>query len=303
MVTKARQKLKRVRKYNAFDIFVVLFCTLCALICVYPMWYVLIVSITPYEEFIKKSTILLPPLKPDFQYYKAILTSSLFQQSIMISVFKTVTATVLSVIVTSMMAYGVSKTHIKGMKLINFLVVCTLYFNGGLIPTYFLYRDLLMIKTILPMILPAAVNVTYFIIMRNYFNYSVSLSIEEAAIIDGANQATIFFKLILPISAPMVAAVSLFIAVTQWNDYYQYLMFVNKPNLQPYVWVLRRMLVDHTFTNTLSANAQAQLGIPHIPAFALRMATIITAMTPIIIVYPFLQKHFAQGMMIGAVKG
>ena len=133
--------------------------------------------------------------------------------------------------------------------------------------------------------------------------YSVPGELEEAAIIDGANQIKIFIKLIIPISLPMVAAVSLFIAVTQWNDYYQYMMYVNKPSLQPYVWVLRRMLVDHTFTNTLSANAQAQLGIPHIPAFALRMATIVTAMAPIIIVYPFLQKYFAQGMLIGAVKG
>ncbi len=293
----------KARKYNAFDCFTLVFLVLCALICIYPMWYVLVVSITPYDEFIKKSVILLPPVKPDFQYYKAILTSSLFQQSILISVFKTAAATALSVLVTAMMAYGVSKTHVKGMKLINILVVCTLYFSGGLIPTYFLYRDLNMLKTIWPMILPAAVNVTYFIIMRNYFMYSVPSAIEEAATIDGANQVHIFFKLILPISVPMIAAVSLFIAVTQWNDYYQYMMYVNKPALQPYVWVLRRMLVDHTFTNTLSANAQAQMGIPHIPAFALRMATIITAMLPIIIVYPFLQKHFAQGMLIGAVKG
>lgn len=296
-------KSARKAKFNFFDVFVVTFCVLFGIICFYPIWYVIIVSITPYNEFINKTVVLLPPINPDFQYYKAILSSSLFQQSIFISVFKTVVTTFLSVVVTAMMAYGVSKTHVKGMNLINFLVVCTLYFSGGLIPTYFLYRDLHMIKTILPMILPAVLNVTYFIIMRNYYLYSVPAELEEAATVDGANQMTIFFKLVIPISVPMIAAVSLFIAVAQWNDYFQYMMFVNKPTLQPYVWVLRRMLVDHTFTNTLSANAQAQLGIPHIPAFALRMATIVTAMLPIMVVYPFLQKYFAQGMLIGAVKG
>lgn len=295
--------VRKKRKINAFDVFVFCFCVGFGLVCFYPMWYVLVVSVTPYESFINKTLILLPPLKPDFQYYKAILTSSMFQRSILISVVKTVAATGLSVMVTSMMAYAVSKKHLVGMKTINLLVVCTLYFNGGLIPTYFLIRDLGMLKTIWPMILPAAVNVTYFIIMRNYFMYSIPQEMEEAATIDGANQIKMFFRIILPISVPMIAAVSLFIAVAQWNDYFQYMMYVNKPSLQPYVWVLRRMLVDHSFTNSLSANAQAQLGIPHIPAFALRMATIVTAVLPIMAVYPFLQKHFAQGMMLGAVKG
>lgn len=289
-------------KFNFFDVFVFLFCIIFALVCFYPMWYVFVVSVTPYEDFIQKTVVLLPPLKPDLQYYKAILGSTMFRDSIFISVVKTVSATVLSVLVTSMMAYAVSKKNVKGMKLINFLVVCTLYFSGGLVPTYFLMRDLSMLKTIWPMILPSAVNVTYFIIMRNYFIHSIPAELEEAARIDGANHIKIFFKIILPVSTAMIAAVSLFIAVAQWNDYYQYMMYVNKPEIQPYVWVLRRMLVDHSFTTALSANAQAQMGIPHIPAFALRMATIVVAMLPIIVVYPFLSKHFAQGMMLGAVK-
>lgn len=295
-------KKRKTAKFNAFDIFVFVFCVGFGLVCFYPMWYVLVVSVTPYEEFIAKPLVLFPPLRPDFQYYKAILGSTMFRKSIFISVVRTLSATGLSVIVTSMMAYAVSKKNLVGMKFINFLVVCTLYFSGGLIPTYFLMRDLNMLKTIWPMILPAAVNVTYFIIMRNYFMYSVPGELEEAATLDGANQVKTFFRIILPISTPMIAAVSLFIAVAQWNDYFQYMMYVNQPDLQPYVWVLRRMLVDHSFTSSLSANAQAQLGIPHIPAFALRMATIITAVLPIIAVYPFLQKHFAQGMMLGAVK-
>lgn len=153
------------------------------------------------------------------------------------------------------------------------------------------------------MVIPSALSTVYFIIMRNYFSYSVPAELEEAATIDGANDIKVFFKIVLPVSVPMMAAISLFIAVVHWNDYYNYMMFVNVTKYQPYVWVLRRMLVEHSLANQLSAGAAAAMGTPKIPAFALRMATIVCAMLPIMLVYPFLQKYFAKGILIGAVKG
>lgn len=289
--------------FNLFDVFVFAFCVTFAIICFYPMWYVFVVSVTPYKDFINKSLVLFPPLKPDFQYYVAIFTSQLFKNSIIVSVVKTLIGTLLSVLVTSMMAYGVSKSKIKGMKTINFLVVFTMFFSGGLIPTYFLYRDLHLLKTFWVMVIPSALSTVYFIIMRNYFSYSVPSELEEAATIDGANDIKVFYKIVLPISIPMMAAISLFIAVIHWNDYYNYMMYVNVTKYQPYVWVLRRMLVEHSLANQLSAGAAAAMGTPKIPAFALRMATIVCAMLPIMVVYPFLQKYFAKGILIGAVKG
>ena len=289
--------------FNFFDIFVIVFCVVFAFICIYPMWYVLVVSLTPYDKFIQQDVVLLPPFPPDPQYYMGILANPTFKNSLLISAAKTLLATTLTLIVTSMMAYGVSKTHIKGMKLINVLVVLTMFFSGGLIPTYFLYNSLGLIKTFWVMVLPFGLHISYFIIMRNYFSYAVSLELEDAAAIDGANQVTLYFRIVMPLSMSMIAAIGLFVAVAQWNDYYSFMMFVNRPALQPYVWVLRRALTEQSFTQTMTNQAQELLDVPCVPPFALRMATIVCAMVPIMCVYPFLQKHFAKGILLGAVKG
>lgn len=287
--------------FNFYDIFVYAFCILFALVCVYPMWYVFVASITPYEEYIKGG-LMLWPRGVDFQYYISIFSTRSFLNSLWISVSKTVLATVLSVLVTSTMAYAVSKTHVRGMKVINALVVFNLFFTGGLIPQYILYQDLHLLRSYWVMVIPGALNITYFIIMRNYFTYSVPKDLEEAAKLDGCTDVGVFFKVVLPVSRPMIAAVTLFIAVINWNDYYNYMMFIsNKTNLQPFAWILRRMLTDKSLMNTVRSGA-VSLGLELPPPMALRMATIICAMLPIMCVYPFLQKHFTSGITLGAVK-
>ncbi len=289
--------------FNFYDIGVMAFCIIFAIVCFYPLWYVAVASITPYDQYASSGGMLwLPPLNPDFQYYQAIFATKAFTNSLWISVTKTVLGTTLSLLVTSSMAYAVSKTHIKGMKVINALVVFNLFFTGGLIPEYMLYKDIGLLRTYWVMVIPGALNITYFIIMRNYFSYSVSQDLEEAARIDGCNDVRVFFQIILPLSKPMLAAVGLFIAVINWNDYYSYMMFVsNKPELQPFAWILRRTLVDPSMMRQVQQGvSSAGLQLP--PPMALRMATIICAMLPILLVYPFLQKHFAKGMMLGAVK-
>lgn len=288
--------------FNFYDVFVYAFCILFALICVYPMWYVLICSITPYEEYIKGGLMLWPTGGVDLQYYQAIFNTKAFTTSMWISVSKTVLATVLSLLVTSTMAYACSKVHIRGMKLVNALVVFNLFFTGGLIPQYMLYQDLGLLRSYWVMVIPGALNITYFIIMRNYFSYSVPKELEEAAMIDGCTEVGVFFRIVTPVSRSMLAAVALFIAVINWNDYYNYMMFIsNKTNLQPFVWILRRMLVDQSMMNTVRRGAVG-LGLELPPPMALRMATIICAMVPIMCVYPFLQKHFTSGITLGAIK-
>lgn len=288
--------------FNFYDIFVYVFCILFALLCVYPMWYVLVASVTPYEEYVKGGLMLWPRGGIDLQYYIAIFSTRSFINSLWISVSKTVLATTLSVLVTSTMAYAVSKAQVRGMKVINALVVFNLFFSGGLIPQYILYQDLHLLRTYWVMVIPGALNITYFIIMRNYFTYSIPKDLEEAAKLDGCTDVGVFFRVVMPISRSMIAAVTLFIAVINWNDYYNYMMFIgNKTNLQPFAWILRRMLVDQSMMNTVR-NGAAGLGMELPPPMALRMATIICAMLPIMCVYPFLQKHFTSGITLGAVK-
>ena len=191
---------------------------------------------------------------------------------------------------------------VRGMKVVNALVVFNLFFTGGLIPQYMLYRDLNLLGSYWVMVIPGALNITYFIIMRNYFTYSVPKELEEAALIDGCTEVGVFFRIVTPVSRSMLAAVALFIAVINWNDYYNYMMFIsNKTNLQPFVWILRRMLVDQSMMNTVRRGAVG-LGMQLPPPMALRMATIICAMVPIMCVYPFLQKYFTSGITLGAIK-
>ncbi len=297
-----RRTMLQVAGFNFYDVFVYAFCIIFALICVYPMWYVLICSITPYEEYIKGGLMLWPTGGVDLQYYQAIFSTKAFTTSMWISVSKTAIATVLSLLVTATMAYACSKTHVRGMKLVNALVVFNLFFTGGLIPQYMLYRDLNLLGSYWVMVIPGALNITYFIIMRNYFTYSVPKELEEAALIDGCTEVGVFFRIVTPVSRSMLAAVALFIAVINWNDYYNYMMFIsNKTNLQPFVWILRRMLVDQSMMNTVRRGAVG-LGMELPPPMALRMATIICAMVPIMCVYPFLQKYFTSGITLGAIK-
>ncbi len=297
-----RRTMLQVAGFNFYDVFVYAFCIIFALICVYPMWYVLICSITPYEEYIKGGLMLWPTGGVDLQYYQAIFNTKAFTTSMWISVSKTALATVLSLLVTATMAYACSKAHVRGMKVVNALVVFNLFFTGGLIPQYMLYRDLNLLGSYWVMVIPGALNITYFIIMRNYFTYSVPKELEEAALIDGCTEVGVFFRIVTPVSRSMLAAVALFIAVINWNDYYNYMMFIsNKTNLQPFVWILRRMLVDQSMMNTVRRGAVG-LGMQLPPPMALRMATIICAMVPIMCVYPFLQKYFTSGITLGAIK-
>lgn len=302
-MTKNNTKIPMLRRFgfNFYDVFVVAFTGIFALVCFYPMWYVAVASVTPYDVFIR-DRIMIFPKAFDFQYYKAIFTLPVFANSIWISISTTVLSTTLTLFVTSTMAYAVSKTHVKGMKVINALVVFNLFFTGGLIPEYMLYKDIGLLKTYWVMVIPGCLNIIYYIVMRNYFSFSVPTELEEAAKIDGCTDIGVFFRVILPLSKPMLAAVGLFVAVLGWNNYYSYMMFItNKPNLQPFAWVLRRTLVDPTMMSQVRTGA-SQIGMPSIPPIGLQMTTVVIAILPIICVYPFLQKYFAKGMMLGAVK-
>lgn len=288
--------------FNFYDLFVLIFCVVFAIICFYPMWYVFVASITPYEEFVQGGLMLWPSSGVDFQYYNTIFNNSSFVTSLWISASKTVIGTALSLLITATMAYAVSKEYVPGMKMLNVLAVVTMFFTGGLIPTYILYMNMNLIRSYWVMVLPYGFSITYFIIMRNYFSYSVPKDLEDAARIDGCNDVGVFFRILLPLSKPMLAAVGLFLAVGFWNDYYSYMMYIaNKPTLQPFAWVLRRVLTDSSMMAQVRTGAM-DMGAQLPPPMALRMATIICAMLPIMCVYPFLQKHFAKGILIGAVK-
>ena len=294
---KYRRSMRQILGFNFYDVFVFLFCIVFALVCVYPMWYVLVASVTPYEEYIKGGLMLWPTGGVDLQYYKAIFSTKSFTNSMWISVSKTVIATVLSVLVTASMAYGVSKVHVKGMKVINALVVFNLFFTGGLIPQYILYQNLGLLRNYWVMVIPGALNITYFIIMRNYYSYSVPKSLEEAALLDGCTDIGVLFRIMLPISKPAITTVALFYAVDHWNDFFSAIMYINSRAKWPLQLFLRSMLFENDAAYSGSGESLFLLGQP------MKMAAVMLAVIPIMCAYPFFQKYFTKGVMMGAVKG
>ncbi|MBO9607291.1 MAG: carbohydrate ABC transporter permease [Paenibacillaceae bacterium] len=286
----------------AYDAVVLVFCAAFSLICFYPIWYVFLGSISSPDSSGAQAIALLPPLKPYFGYYATILQGAVFQRAMSVSLSTTLLGASLSVLVTGAMAYGVSKTKIRGMKAVNVYMVVTMFFSGGLIPYFLLVNQLGLYNTYPALIIGHLLPVWNFIVMRNYFVASIPSELEDAAVVDGANEAILFFKVIVPISMPLFATMFLFVAVAIWNDWFTYLIFVNKIELQPFIVVLQKLLVDpNQYLNRLGAmNAVNDVNMA---PTALKMTTIMIAMLPIFILYPFLQKHFAKGMLIGAVKG
>jgi len=291
--------------FNFFDVFVYSFCFVFAVICFYPMWYVVIGSVSNSELFTLPKFNILPDWPITFKYYAGVIFGGIFFNSLLLSILKALFASVSSLILSASMAYGVAKKKVAGMKFVNLYVLLTMFFGGGLIPTYLLVRSLHMIDTFWALTIPSLLGAFQFVILRNYFSYSVSTELEDAALIDGANEVLIFFRIILPLSMPTISALFLFQCVEQWNDWYSYLVYCNKPELQPVTWLLRRVLTDPAMAiksdNKDMASMIHQLG--YLPPASLKMATIVLSMVPIMILYPFLQKNFAKGMLIGAVKG
>ena len=239
----------------------------------------------PYEEYVKGG-LMLWFKGIDLQYYIQIFSTKVYTNSLLVSAVKTVLATALSVLVTSAMAYAVSKVHIRGMKLINALVVFNLFFAGGLIPQYMLYKSLHLTGNFWVMVLPGTLNISYFIIMRNYFSFSVSRELEDAAMIDGCNPIQIFFKVVFPILKPTMISTAILETMWVWNDY-----------------LLPTLVLDIKKYRTIPMAIQYFRGGYGRVELAPMMACIIIAIIPIIILYMTCQKYIIEGVVAGAVKG
>lgn len=197
-------------------------------------------------------------------------------------------------------AYVLSKRQLIGRKVFMTMILFTMLFNGGLVPTYMIIKDLGLINSIWSMILPTAISTYYLIIMKNYF-LNLPAGLIEAARLDGAGEWTILWKVAIPISKPFIATFALFYSVERWNEWYNALLYINKKDLAPLQIYLRDILVN--LSGQLSAQAQQMLSATEkVSTSAVQMATIIITAVPIICVYPFLQKYFVNGVMVGGLK-
>jgi putative aldouronate transport system permease protein len=267
-----------------------------AAITVLPLLYVLAGSFAGESEIASRHFFLWPRTFVTTTY-DYIFGTDTFVRALLTTVVVTAIGTVIQVTLTLTMAYPLSKSYLPGRTLVLNLVIFTLVFSGGMIPTYLVVRDLGLLDSYWALVLPLAINPFYLIIVKTFFQ-ALPEALEEAARIDGANDLTVFRRIVLPLSKPIIATFSLFYAVAIWNDYMSPLLYINDSNK----WTLQMLVRQLTAPNADSANALEALQGYAFPEQGVKFAIIVIATVPILLCYPFLQKHFAKGVLIGSVK-
>lgn len=291
---------KNSNRTGGFDIFNMVLMVILAIIAIFPFYYVLIISFADYEE-VQKQIVYILPKSLNFSSYKMLLSEKLFLNAFIVSAFVTAAGTALSVILSSAAAYTLSKRSVPGQKIMFYIILIPMFFSGGLIPSYLNIKDVGLIDKIWVLIIPSAISSFNLILLKSFFE-DLPASIEESAKIDGANDMYILWKIVLPTAAPIIATISLFYAVDRWNDYYTALLYISNRKLYPLQLVLREAILD--FNQVMASSVGAQLARSNSPVYTpgLQMSIIVISTIPIFCVYPFIQKHFTKGIMLGAVK-
>ncbi|MEF3355162.1 carbohydrate ABC transporter permease [Paenibacillus sp. GYB006] len=271
--------------------------TIIALVTVLPFIHVVAGSFTTNAEIAAKKFILIPTVW-SLEAYKFIFSTDTIFRAMSVSIGVTVIGTLLSMFVTSLMAYGLSRRDLDGRNLIMFLVVFTMLFSGGMIPTFLVVKELGLIDSYAALILPSTIGAFNMIILKNFFQ-NIPEGLEESAKIDGCNDFGILFRIVLPLSMPAIATISLFYAVTYWNTYLSAILYLNDSKMWPIQVLLRQIVV---LASGMDYSSNLDSAVPP-PDQSVKMAVIVVATLPILLVYPFLQKHFAKGAMLGSIKG
>ncbi|MCU6790989.1 carbohydrate ABC transporter permease [Paenibacillus sp. WQ 127069] len=272
---------------------------LIAAACILPFIFIIASSLTAPEELLRKGFILFPT-KFSLVGYKYILSTDIILSSLGVSIFITVVGTLANLLFTALMAYPLAQRDLMGVKLFMKLVVFSMLFSGGMIPTYLVVKETGLLDNVGSLIIPGLISAFNLIIMRSFFQ-NLPDGLEEAARIDGSSDVGILFRIVLPLSAPVLASLALFYAVGHWNAYFNAVLYINDSTLWPIQVWLRQIVILSQGGIGDSTNFGEDFVAP--PAETVKMAVIVLSTLPILIVYPFLQKHFAKGALLGSVKG
>lgn len=283
-----------------FDGLIYLFMLLFFIIVAYPILYVLALSFSSREAVLNNEVYIIP-VGFNFDNYKLVLKHEFLPRAFLNSVFYTVFGTLYSMILTILGAYALSRKNYFGRDFIMFLIAFTMMFGGGMIPSYMLIKNLGLLNTRLALIIPFAVSQYNLIVMRTYMQQIPSV-IEESAKLDGANDFIILFRIFVPMSKPVIATITLFYAAGQWNDFFSGLIYLDDKNKFPLQLVIRDLLITQNDA-TLNQGLAAQQGMPSLTPGGFRAAIVVVTVLPLLVVYPFIQKYFVKGVMLGSIKG
>lgn len=277
---------------------------LMAFVSFYPFWNAAVISFNNGSDTLRGG-ITFWPRSFTLENYKVVFEDKRLVNGFVISVLRTVVGTLLSIGATAIFAYGMSKTELIGRKTYMVLCIVTMYFSGGLIPTFLLIRSLDMFNTFWVMVIPGIISVWNMIIFRTFFK-SIPAGLEESARIDGCSNWGVLFRIILPLSGPVIATLSLFTAVYHWNDWFTPSIYISNTDLLPIQTKLQQILNSNIMSEQmaqLDSAAQGRMGqMKAVTTKSLSMATMMVATIPILCVYPFLQKYFVKGVLVGSLK-
>ena len=283
-------------RFEALDLILLVFLCAWATVIVLPFVNVIAISFASHREYLT-TTLLLFPRSPTLENY-----ARLFQDGRIWIGYRTTVQILglglpINMLLTTCVAYGLSRPHFPGRKLIFYGVIFTMLFNGGIIPIYMLMMELRLTNTLWSVIFASGINSFYMIIMRSYF-MTLPDALIESAKLDGATEWTILFRIILPLSMPIIATIILFYSVDRWNEWYNAMIFIRRRTLVPLQLVLRAIVLESRMTDNMSVSGDVRVDF----ADGMKMATVIVVMAPVMCVFPFLQRYFVKGILIGAIK-
>lgn len=295
MMAKRKNRIRRSAGSVIFDTLNLLILCLLAFSTIYPFWDTLVVSFSSLKSYLS-SSVHLWPKEWSVEGYSYMLSNPLLWTSYGNTLFITIVGTCINMLITIMTSYVLSKTYLRGHRVMTFLCVFTMMFSGGIIPTYMVIKDIGLLNSVWAMIIPTAISTYNMIILRNFFS-AMPRELEESATLDGCTEIGVLFRIVLPVSLPAITTVTLFYAVDHWNDFFSAIMYINKQKSWPLQLFLRSMLYENEAAYQSGGESLFLLGQP------MKMAAVMMAIIPIMCAYPFFQKYFTKGVMTGAIKG
>ena len=294
-------KIKTSLGSKIFDSFNFTLLTIFGLAALVPFIYIILSSLTSTQEYLSKSFVFIP-MRPSLEGYRYIFTTGVITRAVFNSIYITVVGTAFNLLFTTLLAYSLSKSYLVGRRFLMMYVIFPMVFSGGMIPTFLVVKGLGLINSLWALILVSLINPFNLIIIRNFFQKLPS-ELEDAARIDGCGDLSIFFRILLPLSKPVLATFTIFYAVGHWNGYFNALLYLNSVHLWPVQVWLRQVVI--TAGGQMGIGYMGDFGADHAlpPTHVIKMGVIVVSTLPILVVYPFLQKHFVKGALLGSIKG
>lgn len=303
---KTTSLVKDTRADKIFLVFVYFFLAIALLIVLYPLIYIVSASISN-PHLVNSGEMWLLPKGVTFEGYRTLLGNSSIWRGYLNTIYYTVLGTSINLLVTLPCAYALSRDDFYGRRAFTNFMLVTMFLSGGLIPSYLLIRSLGMLNTVWALVIPGAVSVYNVVVTRTFFQTTIPREMEEAAIVDGCSDFRLFMQIVLPLSTPIIAVMALFYGVGHWNSFFSALIYLSDKSMYPLQMILREILILQDMSSNTVSNVTAEMASMLYSkqqlAEVIKYGVMIVSSLPVIIVYPFLQKYFVKGMMVGSIKG